>query len=121
MKKPGPIRKDSLRHPKDNRSSFNGDKWKNEKRDNYTSRVSTTEGTRKPSNVKQVEIAHLTEDGQVVGHKDFTGAIQSIPKEHVFRPCFVRDSSTTSPSPSFNQDGLKKHQERMVNKKKGQR
>lgn len=85
MKKPGPIRKDSLRHPKDKLSAFNGDKWRNEKRDNYTSRVSTTTGSRPPSNVKEVQIPSI---GSPQG-RDRTGAIK--PPDRNLSPTFVAD------------------------------
>ena len=90
MKKPSPLSKDKLRHPKDKRSSFNGDKWRNNKKDNYMTRVSSVEGTRRPSNIKEIAIAHLTPEGSVEGRKDRTGAIQPVPSDHIYGPAFLK-------------------------------
>ena len=75
MQKPGPIRKDQLKHPADKRSAFNGDPWRGEKKKNFTSTVSTTSGSRPPTNIHEVPIAHINPDGSVSHGKDITGAI----------------------------------------------
>ena len=117
MKKPPKKSKGDLVHPKDRRSPFNGAPWRNERKSNLTSTVKTVEGTTPPTNCKPVTKAHLTSDGHVAGSRDVTGAIKPVPEGHVFRPSFVKDS-VTSPSRSFSLPDLKKHQEKMLNKKK---
>ena len=50
MKKPEPLRKDQLTHPKGGRSQFNGDVLRHEKHSG--DRVRTVEGTRAPSGLR---------------------------------------------------------------------
>ena len=60
MQKPKPIRPDQLKHPKEKRSRWNGDKWRNEEKNSFISRVSSVEGTKPPTNLKSVSRASLS-------------------------------------------------------------
>lgn len=107
--------KQDLQHPKDQRSKFNGAKRRKE--GSFNTRVSSVEGTRAPSNVKEVEIARLTPEGTTEGRRDITGAVQSVPVDYIYRSSFVKNHAT-SPSPSFDPSALKSHQEKMLTKKR---
>ena len=110
MKPPKPLSAAQLRHPKDKRSKFNGQKWRNEKRDSFNSRVSSVEGTKQPSNARPITKAHLTPDGHVAGSRDVTGKVKPVPDGCVLRPAFVHDR--------VDLQGLKQHQQKMLHSKK---
>lgn len=89
MKKPNKISKDQLKHPRDKRSAFNGDKIRNE--GSFNTRISITEGTRKPQGLREVLAAQLLPDGSVRHGKDIAGGVQPIPQNHTFQT-FTRPS-----------------------------
>ena len=108
MQKPPRLSKESLQHPKEQRSKFNGDRIRSKDKQGMVraGRVSITEGTREPENLKRGNGAHLTPDGRVEGRRDFSGAIQPVPEGHSYGPCYVRSEVDLGP--------LKDHQKRML-------
>ena len=82
MQTPPKKTKLDLKHPKDRRSSFNNDKWRNEKENSFISRVKTVEGTTPPTNSKPVSV------GSEGSHRDITGAIRPVPLGHRFEVAF---------------------------------
>ena len=85
------LTKDDLRHPKDQRSSFNGEKRRPDSEQGFAKagRVSSVEGTRPPTNIWPVELASLKKP-PTASTRDRTGA-KPYPKGHAFTPAFQRD------------------------------
>ena len=85
------LTKDDLRHPKDKRSSFNGEKRRPDSEQGFAKagRVSSVEGTRPSSNIKPVEMASLNKP-PTASTRDRTGA-KPYPKKHAFTPAFQPD------------------------------
>ena len=95
MKKPEPLRKDKLQHPKDRRSKWNGDKWRNE--GSFNTRVSSVSGTRPPRNVRSHSVPSVGSPEGV----DITG------RSYDYQPAFRPDL-----------EALKAQQMKMLKKKK---
>ena len=87
LKPKKPIKQD-LQHPKDLKSSFNGDKIRSKADQGFmrANRVTTTEGTTPPRNVRSVDIASL-DSAPGASTRDITG-IKPIPHGYRFTPAF---------------------------------
>ena len=86
------LTKTDLQHPKDLKSSFNGEKIRPKSDQGFmrAGRVTTTEGKTPPSNTKGVDIASLDSDAPGASTRDVTGC-KPIPHGHRFTPAFQRD------------------------------
>ena len=85
------LTKADLKHPKDKRSAFNGQKIRPAESQGFVkaNRVSSVEGTRPPTNIKPVEMASLNKP-PTANTRDRTGA-KPYPKGHAFTPAFQPD------------------------------
>lgn len=97
MKKPEPLKPKQLSHPKDQRSRWNGDKWRNELKGSFNTRVSSVSGTRPPSNARSVSMPSISSPEGV----DITG------RSNDYQPAFRPDL-----------EALKAQQMKMLKKKK---
>ena len=75
MLKPNKPQKHDLQHPKDLKSSFNGDKIRSKADQGFmrAGRVTSTESTTPPRNVKPIQIASLDSDAPGASTRDITG------------------------------------------------
>ena len=60
MRKPNPLNRGQLKHPKNRKSGFNGDKWRSSEEQGFAARrdsqrLSVVEGTRQPSGLSSSE------------------------------------------------------------------
>ncbi len=82
---------ESLTHPK-NKKTWNGDKRRPDSEQGFVKagRVSTTYGTRPPTNVKPIELPRV---GSVTkpNSRDLTGRCKPIPQDHKFTPAMQRE------------------------------
>ena len=85
------LTKADLQHPKDLKSSFNGDKIRSKTDQGFmkAKRVYTVEGTTPSRNIKGVDIASL-DSAPGASTRDITG-IKPIRHGHRFTPAFQRD------------------------------
>jgi hypothetical protein len=96
MKAPKKLDKADLKHPKDLKSSFNGDKIRSKTYQGFmrAGRVTTTEGTRPPTNVKPVDLPSI-DSVSTPRSRDITGC-RPVPAGHRFTPAFQRDIDLTA-------------------------
>ena len=76
---------ESLTHPK-NKKTWNGDKRRPDSEQGFVkaNRVTTTYGTRPPSNVKPIELPMVGSVSKP-NSRDLTGRIKPVPQDHKFQ------------------------------------
>ena len=111
FKKPQKQTAESLTHPK-NKKTWNGDKRRPDSEQGFVKagRVSTTYGTRPPTNVKPIELPRVGSQNKA-NSRDVAGC-KPIPADHKFTPAMQRELTDQQ------KDMLSPKQRKQHNKKK---